>query len=105
MAAFVEFSDGDPAWLKLKYLATTTARPPYVFKPVWIDHRDGRAILQKRKPMPGRGVSADVRPWSGVDPASHVLKLSVPIKLTAAGALTRESLAALGPWKPRVMNR
>ena len=74
-------SDGDPAWLKLHYLATTTARAPYAFKPVWIDHRDGKAILQKRKPRPGRGVSADVRRWSGVDPASHVLKLSAPITL------------------------
>ena len=105
LATFVGFSDGDPAWLKLNYLATTTARAPYAFKPVWIDHRDGKAILQKRKPRPGRGVSADVRRWSGVDPASHVLKLDARLQLTTAGALTQESLLALGPWKPRVMNR
>ena len=105
LARFVGFSDGDPAWLKLNYLATTTARAPYAFKPVWIDHRDGKAILQKRRPRPGRGVSADVRRWSGVDPASHVLKLSTPITLTTAGGLTQEALTALGSWKPRVMTR
>ena len=105
LAKFVGFSDGDPAWLRLAYLGTTTARPPYRFQPVWIDHGDGKAMLQVRRPRPGRGVSADVRRWTGVDPASHVLKLDVPLRLTSAGALTRATLAALGQWKPRVMGR
>ena len=53
MARFQGFSDGDPEWLAVRYLGTTSAKPPYKFLNVWIDNKDGKAILRKTRPPPG----------------------------------------------------
>ena len=88
-------------WVAVEYLATAKGKPPYLFNNVWIDNKDNKSILRFAKPPPGKGVSSNVSRWTGVDATSHVLK--IPLELTASGALTVDSLKALGPWKPTIM--
>jgi hypothetical protein len=102
LARFLSFSDDDPDWVQVEYLGTLKHDSPYRFQNVWIDGKDGKAILRKAKPPPGRAVSADVSRWTGIDPTAHVLKLQ--LDLTASGALTADSLRALGSWKPVVIH-
>jgi len=102
LARFVSFSDDDPDWVEVEYLGTTKGKPPYRFENVWIDSKDGKAILRKTKPPPGKGVSADVTRWTGIDPTAHILK--VPVALTSTGALTAETLRVLGKWKPTIIH-
>ena len=101
MARFQGFSDGDPDWLAVRYLGTTSAKPPYKFLNVWIDNKDGKAILRTTRPPPGGGISSDVSEWTRVDPAAHVLNIK-PM-LTKSGALTAATLKALGKWKPHIV--
>ena len=103
LGRFAGFSEDDPDWLEVEYLATVTARPPYKFRNVWVDPADGKSILQKHKPRPSKRISRHVKRWTGVDPAAHVLKLGVPLELTASGGLPKPVLEALGPWKPHIM--
>jgi len=102
LAKFLNFSDDDPDWVQVEYLGTLKRDPPYRFQNVWIDGKDGKAILRKAKPPPGRTVSADVSRWTGTDPTAQILKLN--LELTATGALTADSLRALGTWKPVVIH-
>ena len=102
LAKFVSFSNGDPDWLQVNYLGTTTAKSPFKFANVWIDKRDGKAILTRGTAKPkGKGVSTQLERWSGVDPAANVL--SIKPALTKNGALTAATLKSLGKWKPHIV--
>ena len=103
LGRFVGFSNDDPDWLEIEYLATITARSPYKFRNVWVDPVDGKSILQKLKPRPSKRISPHVKRWTGVDPVAHVLQLEVPLELNATGGLSKAALKALGTWKPHIM--
>ena len=98
--------DGDPDYIKVIYLGTTTSKAPYRFREVWIDHADNdKVVLQapaKSSKPSKKGIKKSMlRQWSGEEPVEHVLP--VPIGLTASGALTAATIAALGKWRPHVL--
>ena len=101
LAQFKSLSDGDPDWLSVDYLGTTTSKSPYKFSNVWIDDKDGKAILRNAKPAPGGGVSDQVSQWAGIDPAAHVLPIQ-PV-LTKNGVLSAATIKSLGKWKPNLV--
>jgi hypothetical protein len=102
LARFVRPSAGpDENWVEVEFLGTTTARPPYRFRDVWIDQKDGKAILKNTKPRTGGGVSDNVLRWTG---KVHVdLILDREVSLLKSGALTKKSLKNLGPWRSQVV--
>ena len=94
--------DDDPeSWIKVDYLGTTVAKSPYRFRKVWIDRKDGRPIIQDKKPKPGKRVSKEVHRWVGSEHVSHVLMRG--LTLTQAGGLQAATLKALGEWRPHVL--
>jgi transposase InsO family protein len=104
LVRFLEMDD-DQGYFHAQNLGTTSRKNRQVFKEVWIDQKDGKAILTAlgSKTVPqGRSVSKEIKRWSGHYHVDMVLRRG-PIGFAASGTLTAATLKSLGKWRTLVV--